>query len=360
MDLTVTPLDIPERPDDADWRAYIDIVNASYSADSGDDMLVWHADVTLAAMRDQRYTVKAPFLAWDDGTPIGAGIVEFDRSTARDVDLSYAVLASRRGRGVADALLERLEREAAAIGRTNAQTTAATAVWPDSLDERDVLRPSSGFGGMPRDDENVRTLLARGYALGQVERASAYRADADPGVLQSMLAAATARAGSDYEPVWWSGATPDEHVDAYAYAVSRMATDVPSGDLDWEEAAWDAERIRAREARVERTGQLWLVAAVVHRPTGRIVAFNELVVPPDRTQATENYGTLVLREHRGRRLGTIVKCLGLLRWREVVPTSPAVFTFNAEENRYMLDVNEAVGFRPVFWEGGWQKELTSP
>ena len=220
-----------------------------------------------------------------------------------------------------------------------------------------MIRPSSGIGGVPRSDEHAKLLTARGYALGQVERASTYPRGSDPAVLRALLADALAVAGSDYEPVWWSGRTPNAYVDAYAYAVSRMSTDIPAGDLTLEEQTWDAARIRAREDRVDTTGQTWNISAVVHRPTGTIVAFNELVVPADRTRPTENYGTLVLTEHRGRRLGTVVKCLGLIGWHETERESRCVFTFNAEENRHMLDVNERVGFVPRFWEGVWQKTL---
>lgn len=362
MTFTIEPLHIPasvDAPDAGDWNAYVEIVNGSFGHDAGTRLADGDATVWLVNARNQTYRATHLFVARDgSGDIVGIGNMNYSRDTTADIDLLVAVLPEHRGRGLEDAMFAHLEREALALGRTNAQTLTAHTSDVRGLSGDAVLRPSSGFGGVPRDDAWTRTLAARGYALGQVERASTFDLTGDLRRSRAMLEAATAFAGPEYEAVWWQGPTPDEHIDGYAAAITRMSTDVPSGDLNWEPTVWDAARVRDRERRVAESGQLWGVTIVVHRPTGAVAAFNELVAPPDRTMATENYGTLVVPEHRGRRLGTIVKCVGLMRWREAVPESPCVITWNAEENRHMLDVNEAVGFEPLFWEGAWAKPLT--
>ncbi|MEE3703960.1 hypothetical protein V2H43_11160 [Pasteurella multocida] len=49
-----------------------------------------------------------------------------------------------------------------------------------------------------------------------------------------------------------------------------------------------------------------------------------------------------------------MKLDNLVRLREVRPELVRVVTWNAEENRPMLSVNEASGFRPVAYEAQWQ------
>jgi hypothetical protein len=72
------------------------------------------------------------------------------------------------------------------------------------------------------------------------------------------------------------------------------------------------------------------------------------------------HNTIVLKEHRGHRLGMLLKVANIRRLQSMAPGHPSIITFNAEENRHMLDVNEAVGFEPMGYEGAWGKVLAPP
>lgn len=355
-ELTITEVVVPESADAADaadFHALVDLSNALAALDAGIDDLNETAEERLPSWLDQTDRIRRGFLARRGGQIVGAAeISTATHSDTTSADLEISVLPTHAEAGVGQALLERLESEARALSRRSLQ------VWtlhPAARGDR-MLRPATGWGEVAATALSD-LLTANGYVLEQVERTSALPLNGDLSLVQERLAGATAFAGSDYRVVAWTLPTPPELRAGYGSMIARMATDVPSGDLDITVEKWDDDRIQRRDAQFAKAGQTVSVAAVVHEPTGEMVAFNELVIGSDPTGVTHQWGTLVSAEHRGRRLGTIVKCANLLRWQEIAPRSPRISTFNAEENRSMLDINEALGFVAVSYASGWQKRL---
>ncbi len=91
-----------------------------------------------------------------------------------------------------------------------------------------------------------------------------------------------------------------------------MSTDLPVADLRVEEEAWDAERVAEYIADYERSWQEMRLAVVEHVPTGELVAYTELQIPAfPGIEFGFQRDTLVLREHRGHRLGMLAKAANL-------------------------------------------------
>jgi GNAT superfamily N-acetyltransferase len=229
------------------------------------------------------------------------------------------------------------------------------AVSPEGPGER--LAPPTGAGSVPLANREVRFLLDRGWRLEQVTRASRYPLPADAADLRARRDAAQAAAGADYVVRSWSGPSPASWLDDLAVLLTRMSTEEPTAGLEQPEDRWDADRV-ARHEEVAAAGATTIfTAAVEHVPSGRLVGFTQLSAPRDRARPCTQGDTLVLREHRGHRLGMLLKTANLLALEEAEPGHQSVLTWNAEENRAMLDVNEAVGFVPIGYEGAWRKDL---
>jgi GNAT superfamily N-acetyltransferase len=302
------------------------------------------------------YWPQRILLAREGGAIIGCGIYEtsIDGSSALEYGavawLSVEVRPASRRRGVGGALYGRLAGLAETDGRPILQAEVLHAAAPGAR-----IDAPTGFGSVPRDTPETRFLLGHGYRLEQVERVSRLPLPLPPGGLAAHRAAARAAAGGDYRAVVWDGPTPERWLADLAHLHERMSTDAPSAGLEIAAEHWDAQRVRTTEE-LERTGPRTLLhAAIEHTPSGRLVAFNELSVPAEPYRAVEQRDTLVLREHRGHRLGMLVKTANLLQLEATHPGHPSVTTFNAEENRHMLAVNEALGFLGLGYSGGWKK-----
>ena len=136
----------------------------------------------------------------------------------------------------------------------------------------------------------------------------------------------------------------------------RMSTDAPHGDLPVGEEHWDSARVREYEAAQEARGRTVLSAGAVL--DGRLVAFTDLQVPDADPTRAHQVGTLVLREHRGQRLGALMKVAVLRALIAAYPEVRRITTYNAEFNGPMVAVNEALGFRPVGELSTWSRQLS--
>lgn len=356
--ISVRPVVVPESLDSAEAGPFLEMVriaNAVCLNDAGHDYLRQDPSEVLGFWQDQTDWTQLGFSAERDGATLGVVQLmianEPDTST---IEFDLMIDPPLWGQGAEELLLAQVEREARERGISTIQTW--TLHRPGA--SRPTMTPPTGWGAIPTDDRQTVFHVRNGFTLEQVERNSVFDLTGDSSLVERMLSEAVVIAGPDYRVVTWTAPTPAEHLDGFAYAISRMSTDAPTGGMVVDEQHWDAARVERRDARQKAQGLTVSVAAVEHVPTGTIAAYNELVIAEDHSGATQQYGTLVLTEHRGRRLGTIVKCANLLRWRALVPTSPRVSTFNAEENRHMLDINEAIGFVPASYAGAWKKVLS--
>lgn len=352
--LELRPLPLPasiDAPDARDFREMARMRNLVYAEIAGHDDHAMPADELLALYRPIAAQLRLLWIAVLDGEVVGR--VGLDLPQEAGARTGFWLIELRRsawGRGIGRAAHELIERTAREHGRTILQSWAEhpAADGPH-------LEAPTGFGSIPLD-RAARFYLDAGYTLEQIVRQSRLDLADSEAHLRTLLTEAES-AATGYRVIQWTLPTPPEFVDAFAYMKSRMITDAPAAGLDYDEEIWDAARVTDWERRYTEADRHVLVTIAQQVDSGELAAFNELSIGKDRTAVTHQEDTLVVASHRGHRLGMLVKCAGLLAWREAIPESPRVLTWNAEENRPMLSINEAIGFVPMSYEGAWQKVL---
>lgn len=326
-------------PHGPDLDAWAGVQAASLLHDRPDDPPPPVEEVRAGALaglpaRDPSERVRL-FVAVESGVPVGAGRLELPlRDNTHLAYVEVHVRPDARRRGVGTELLAVLER---AAGRD---------LLTSDLDE-----PPALLGTSP----GRRALERAGFLCALIE----VRRDLLLPVPEERLARLEAEAAphaQGYRVVTWRDRCPDDLVEGRAALGRVMSVDAPLGSLDVHEEVWDAARVRERERLLGEQGRASVVAAALHAGTGELVAFSELAARPALPSLVEQWETLVLSAHRGRRLGTLVKTAALRRLAVEVPQAQRVVTVNADTNAWMIAVNERLGFVPNGASTSWQRE----
>jgi GNAT superfamily N-acetyltransferase len=157
------------------------------------------------------------------------------------------------------------------------------------------------------------------------------------------LRAQAADAAAGYSLVRWTGPTPAEYQDSLARVLNAYA-DAPHDD-GHEAEAWDADRVRERhDATLSAMGVRTYTIAAARTVSGELAAMTQLSVAPGEPRWGHQGLTVVTRQHRGHRLGLLLKS-AMLEWlAEVEPAVERIETGNASANDHMIAVNDVLGF----------------
>ena len=149
---------------------------------------------------------------------------------------------------------------------------------------------------------------------------------------------------TSYELLRVPGVTPPELLDAIVELTAAI-NDAPQDDMDVEDEVFTADRVRAYERANQGRRTRWYRLVARHRETGVLAGHSVVAVEAERPEIGHQHDTSVLREHRGHRLGLLLKT-GMLDWlEEVEPQLRTVDTWNTETNSPMIAVNERLGYR---------------
>jgi GNAT superfamily N-acetyltransferase len=270
-------------------------------------------------------TAKVLLAAVEDGAVVGAARLELPLLDNEHLcELVLVVHPDARRRGVARALDDEVVRRVRALGRT---TVLSMCDEPPGTDHGDR-----------------QAAQALGYRVVQTEVRRDIDLPLDPRRVAA-LERQVAPHAADYDLVTWWDRCPDELLDDCAALNQAMSTDVPKDEMDWREEVWDGPRLRRNEAEVQAMDRSYVAAGAVHRTTGRMVAFTTMGVPRSAPQRAYQWETLVLREHRGHRLGMRCKLAALQELHAAQPDAQFISTWNAKENAPMIAVNDALGAR---------------
>ncbi|SCG57477.1 GNAT family N-acetyltransferase [Micromonospora coxensis] len=281
-------------------------------------------------------------LARVDGAPAGwlcLRLPQLDNTDNAEVEL--VVDPAYRRRGVGRALHQHGLRLLRAAGRKRlvGATVSALPGGPERDPAGDAFAAALGA-------RRVLVEVRRRLDLTTLDRAAL-----------DALAADARAAAAGYRTVRWRQATPEEYVADVAYLEGRLMTDAPTGELEWEQERFDADRIRGIERALDARGARRYHLGAVHEATGRLAAWTLISLVASSTWHAWQQITIVDPDHRGHRLGLLTKIENLGHALAHEPELRAVDTYNAAENAHMIRINEQLGFRPLDASTEWQLTL---
>ena len=290
---------------------------------------------TYTAMMLHGWDGETPetYAAWDDGSLVGAlelSVSEWDNTHVAWVAITVHPDQRRRGHGTR--LFEFAVDRARSLGRRS--------LGCDGWDTA-AARGFAAKHGLPRKSSAIN----RRQTLAAVDQRALAR-----------IRHEAAAAAAPYELLRIARETPAEMLDAVAEMTASI-NDAPTDDLDIEDEVFPPERIVAYETAQRAGGNRLYRVVARHRESGVLAGHSVVAVEIERPAIGDQHDTSVLQEHRGHRLGLLLKT-DMLAWlAEEEPELETIDTWNAESNDHMIQVNDDLGYRALGRELQFQADI---
>lgn len=268
-------------------------------------------------------------VAVDGDEVVGAGVAF--SATNDNTHLSWLmpwVEPHRRGRGIGSAVLAELIAICRADHRTD--LVMETSYPFDRREDHPYRRfaEKNGFTLANTEIRRVRTLPVEDVDLDAVIQEAAQHHEG-------------------YRIKTFDDPVPDALLPSMCAAHNQLAVEAPGGELEFEPESLTPELVRIHEDQRRRMGRR-KISTLAITDAGEVVGFSDLVIPPEDLPNVWQWGTLVTAEHRGHHLGMAMKARGLKELQtRIGPERTRIVTCNAEQNGYMVSINESLGFRAV-------------
>ena len=293
----------------------------------------------IGQLPDGSPSVRVAFyVAEDEGEPVAAGSVELSMlDNLHLAAVQILVPPQLRRRGYGRQMFEFLRAKCREEGRKVL-----------------VGQVGSPLGGTSAGESFARALGAKSV-LEEIRRELRLAA-INPEALNGLEEGARSHA-TDYEVLQWIDHAPDDVLEDAARLAGRLIRDAPMGDMNVEAERWDAARLREWEQISARRGRMRVSTGARHIASNRLVGYTDIGVSRSRPQIAYQWGTLVDPEHRGHRLGILIKVANLRQLAREIPGVQTLQTWNAAANAHMVAINDAMGFCAVERFAVWEVEI---
>ena len=177
--------------------------------------------------------------------------------------------------------------------------------------------------------------------------------DLDMKLMDTWIAKVKERA-SDYEIDLWEDEYPKNELEGFTKLYNDFWNSIPTGSLDYEYEELTPKRLRnGMESKIKRGWKNWIMVAR-HKTSGEYAGFTSLLYTGFNPEMLNQGNTGVAIKHRNRGLGRWLKAALIKHVLTKMPGVKKIRSENDVTNKPMLNINNMMGFKPIYSESYWQ------